>query len=157
MSSGCLGRALVAAVVLTVLWRPAAADAPEGIGFAQAEEGTWWCHGETVGAALDCARQQCLAESGGQACHATRWCYPAGWSALMVVWLPEFHATHILCGMPGPEAAAAAMQAICEAGAEFSRCDLVLHIDPDGKETDVSETSWPGGATLDSEAAATPE
>ena len=75
----------------------------------------------------------------------------------MVVWLPEFHATQILCGMPGPEATAAAMQAICEAGAEFSRCDLMLQIDPDGKEIDVSGVSWPGGATLDSEAATAPE
>jgi hypothetical protein len=157
LSVARLGRGLVAAVCATLLPLPAVAEGLEGIGFAQAEEGTWWCRGETVDAALDCARQQCLAESGGQQCHATRWCYPAGWSALMVVWLPEFHATHILCGMPGPEAAAAAMQAICEAGAEFSRCDLVLHIDPQGKEIDVAGPSWPGGATIDSEAVTAPQ
>lgn len=119
-----------------------------GVGFAQAEEGTWWCHGETVGATLDCARQRCIAESGGQECVATRWCFPAGWSALMVAWLPEFHTTYILCGMPGPETARAAARAICEAGAEFSRCDLMLTLDPSGTEHPVTDASWPGGAAL---------
>ncbi len=71
----------------------------------------------------------------------------------MVTWLPEFHATHVLCGMPGPEAARAAAKAICEAGAEFSQCDLVLHIDPDGAETPVEDASWPGGAALATERA----
>ena len=45
----------------------------------------------------------------------------------MVVWLPEFHSTHVLCGMPGEAAATAAMKAICDAGAEFTQCDLVLY------------------------------
>jgi hypothetical protein len=139
------GLSAAAAVLLAmVLASPALAEGPSGIGFAQAEEGTWWCLDETVGATLDCARQKCLAESGSQECHATRWCFPAGWSALMVVWLPEFHSTHVLCGMPGEQAARDAMRAICAAGAEFSRCDLLLLIDPDGKETDVSDQSWPG-------------
>ena len=123
-------------------------DGPLGVGFAQAEEGTWWCHGRRVDDVLDCARRRCADESGGQACVATRWCYPAGWSALMVAWLPEFHTTHVLCGMPGPEAAAAAARAICEAGAEFSRCDLMLTIDPEGAEHALDDASWPGGAAL---------
>jgi hypothetical protein len=143
---------LVAAVVLAVVAAPAAAEGPTGVGFAQAEEGTWWCHGDTLGATLDCARQQCLRQSGGQDCIATRWCFPAGWSALMVVWLPEFHSTHVLCGLPGPEAAAAAARAVCEAGAEFSRCDLVRLIDSEGGEAAIDDMSWPGGAAL-----ATPE
>ena len=139
--------ALLAAILASA---PALAEEPglRGVGFAQAEEGTWWCHGETVGATLDCARQQCLAQSGGQDCVATRWCFPAGWSALMVAWLPEFHTTHVLCGMPGPEAAAAAARGICEAGAEFSRCDLMLTIDPAGTEHPVADASWRGGAAL---------
>mgnify|MGYP001160648437 CR=1 FL=1 len=142
-------RAGFAGALLAALSFPAtAAEAPLGVGFAQAEEGTWWCHGETVGATLECARKLCLADAGGQECVATRWCYPAGWSALMVVWLPEFHSTHVLCGQPGPDAARAALQAICEAGAEFSRCDLVRLIAPDGAETEVGDTTWPGGASL---------
>lgn len=136
----------VLALTLGLALPAEAAEGPLGIGFAQAEEGTWWCQAMTVGAALDCARQKCMAEAGGQECHATRWCYPAGWSALMVVWLPEFHSTHVLCGMPTQEAATAAMKAICDAGKEFTQCDLVLHVDPDGNQKDVLETSWPGPA-----------
>ncbi len=129
------------------LFLPAhAAEGPLGIGFAQAEEGTWWCQAMAAGTALDCAVQKCDTEAGGQDCHATRWCFPAGWSALMVVFLPEFHSTHVLCGMPGKEAAAAAMKAICDAGAEFTQCDLVLTIDPDGNHSEVVGTSWPGPA-----------
>jgi hypothetical protein len=121
-------------------------EGPLGIGFAQAEEGTWWCQAMAVESALDCARRKCEAESGGQDCHATRWCFPAGWSALMVVWLPEFHSTHVLCGMPGLEAATAAMKAICDAGTEFTECNLVLTIDPDGNSNDAVGISWPGPA-----------
>ncbi len=141
---GLLFRVLLAVVPVQAL----GADGPPGVGFAQAEEGTWWCHGSSLGATLDCARQQCLAEAGGQDCVATRWCQPAGWSVLMVTWLPEFHATNVLCGMPGRDAAAAAARAICEAGAEFSRCDLALFIDPEGNEIAADGTSWPGGAAL---------
>jgi hypothetical protein len=123
-----------------------AAEGPLGIGFVQAEEGTWWCQAMAAGSALDCARQKCEAESGGQECHATRWCFPAGWSALMVVFLPEFHSTHALCGMPGPQAATAAMKAICDAGVEFTQCDLVLTIDPDGNQNEDVGITWPGPA-----------
>jgi hypothetical protein len=123
-----------------------AAEGPLGIGFVQAEEGTWWCQAIAAGTAFDCARRKCLAESGGQECHATRWCFPAGWSALMVVFLPEFHSTHVLCGMPGQDAAKAALKAICDAGVEFTQCDLVLTIDPDGSQDEVTGTSWPGPA-----------
>jgi hypothetical protein len=64
----------------------------------------------------------------------------------MVVWLPEFHSTHVLCGMPGLEAATAALKAVCAAGVEFTRCDLVLTIDPEGNQSEVTDVSWPGPA-----------
>lgn len=137
---------VLAAGAISLSLPAGAAEGPLGIGFAQAEEGTWWCQALAAGAALDCARRKCEAESGGQDCHATRWCFPAGWSALMVVWLPEFHSTHVLCGMPGRDAATAAMKAICDAGAEFTQCDLVLVIDPDGTQDDNVGVSWPGPA-----------
>ncbi len=123
-----------------------AAERPLGIGFAQAEEGTWWCQAMGAESALDCARRKCEDESGGQDCHATRWCFPAGWSALMVVWLPEFHSTHVICGMPGSDAVTAAMKAVCDAGLEFSQCDLVVTIDPDGNQNDAVGITWPGPA-----------
>jgi len=144
---------LLPVIAFVGLWLAAPARAeegPTGIGFVQAEEGTWWCRGPRPGSALDCAAMKCKTESGGQECHPTRWCFPAGWSALMVVWLPEFHATHVLCGMPGDEAAIAAMRAICDAGEEFTQCDLVLTIDPDGKQSDLAGRTWPGPATVES-------
>jgi hypothetical protein len=139
--------AIAFAALCLVLTPPALADeAPTGIGFAQAEEGTWWCRDPDTVKALACAGQKCRAESGGQDCHPTRWCFPAGWSALLVVWLPEFHSTHVICGMPGREAASAALRAVCDAGVEFTRCDLVLFVDPDGNPIAVTDTSWPGPA-----------
>jgi hypothetical protein len=141
----CALSVLAAGVFGLALPAPAA-EGPLGIGFAQAEEGTWWCQAMAAGTALDCARRKCDAEAGGQDCHATRWCFPSGWSALMVVFLPEFHSTHVICGMPGKEAATAAMKAICDAGLEFTQCDLVLTIDPDGNHSEVLGISWPGPA-----------
>ncbi|MCB1486436.1 MAG: hypothetical protein KDJ88_03145 [Bauldia sp.] len=125
---------------------PVAAEGPDGIGFAQAEEGTWWCRGGDADATLACARAKCTDESGGQECFATRWCFPAGWSGLMVAWLPEFHSTHVVCGMPGEAATRAALRAICEKTPEFTRCDLVRLIDPDGTEQEVDESIEPYGA-----------
>lgn len=120
-----------------------AQNGPQGIGFAQAEEGTWWCTNADSAEAFACARAQCAAESGGQDCYETRWCTPAGWSGLMIVWLPEFHSTHVICGMPGRDAARAALSAICRAAPEFSSCDLMMMIDPDGNALEISETIDP--------------
>jgi len=137
--------AIAVGLALMHVATPAAAqDGPSGIGFVQAEEGTWWCRAGAPQDALACARAKCDKESGGQECFATRWCYPAGWSALMIVWLPEFHSTHVVCGAPGRPAAVAALTAICQSAPEYTGCDLVLTIDPDGHEEDVSQTIEPG-------------
>jgi len=122
----------------------AARDGPSGIGFVQAEEGTWWCRGGNPAEAFACAGAKCDEESGGQECFATRWCYPAGWSALMIVWLPEFHSTNVVCGAPGRPAAVAALTAICQSVPEYTGCDLVLAIDPDGNEEELSQSIGPG-------------
>jgi hypothetical protein len=124
-----------------------AQSATVGIGFAQAEEGTWWCRDAAAGEALACALAKCRAEANGQDCHATRWCAPAGWSGLMVAWLPEFHTTIVVCGSSSQSTVGATLKAICEASEEFTRCDLVSVIDPDGNAHEVSDTSWPGPAT----------
>jgi len=138
--------ALFLAFLLSILAVPASAEpGPVGIGFAQAEEGTWWCRDGDPGKALSCALKKCASESGGQECHPTRWCLPAGWSGLMIVWLPEFHSTHIVCGLPGEPAVTAALTAICEAAPEYTRCDLIRMIDPDGNETELAETIEPRG------------
>ncbi len=149
MSAISIRRLAILIAATACLASPVHADGPEGIGFAQAEEGTWWCRGGDAAAALDCARQKCTAESGGQECFPTRWCYPAGWSGLMVVWLPEFHSTHVVCGMPGEEAARAALKAICQSAPEFTSCDLALLIDYDGNEMPLDETIDPRGGAAD--------
>ncbi len=134
----------------------AAAPGPTGIAFAQAEEGTWFCRDGDASRAFACALAKCKKESGGQDCVATRWCAPAGWSGMMVGWLPEFHATAIICGTSSAAAAGAALKALCEATEEYTRCDFFRTIDPDGNANDVSDVSWPGPATSGAPAGGTP-
>ena len=126
----------------------AAQDGPVGIGFAQAEEGTWWCRGDNTAATLDCARAACIAEAGGQQCYRTAWCYPAGWSGLMTVWLSEFHTTQIICGAPSPEALERALEGFCVGNVYAASCDVFLTIDPDGLEKEVFLSFVGGGAGI---------
>ena len=123
-----------------------AADGPPGIGFVQAEEGTWWCRDPDAAKAFACAEKQCAAGAAGQDCHRTRWCMPAGWAGLMIVWLPEFHSTQVVCGLPSQASVGAALKAICDSAEEYTRCDFIRVIDPDGADHDVSDMSWPGPA-----------
>ena len=127
-----------------LVFAPSAIAEPVGIGFVQAEEGTWWCRAGSAAKAFDCAAEKCRAEANGQECHEMRWCGLAGWSALMVVWLPEFHSTTILCGAPSEPAVVEALKAICANDEVVTRCDLATIIDPDGKEKTVEDVSWPG-------------
>ena len=141
--------AFLAVLALGLASAAGAAEGPAGIAFAQAEEGTWWCRDGDSRRAIGCALALCRKQSGGQECHPTRWCMPAGWSGFMVVWLPEFHSTHVVCGLPSQAAVGGALKAICDAGEEFTRCDLVEVIDPDGGASAVADTSWPGPAGRD--------
>jgi hypothetical protein len=138
--------ALSLAACLALVVPASGGQAPAGIAFVQAEEGTWWCRDSDPAAAFACATRQCAREANGQDCNRTRWCMPAAWSGLMVVWLPEFHATTIVCGVPSQAAATAALQALCGASDEFTRCDVVRFIDPDGGDHEVTDLSWPGPA-----------
>jgi hypothetical protein len=135
-----------AALAALVLWLPPAlADTePVGIGFAQAEEGTWWCRSPDAGKALACATEKCRAAAGGQLCHQTRWCGLAGWSGMMIIWLPEFHSTSIICGAPSEPAVIAALKALCDNDEVVTRCEVVTIIDPDGKEKQTTDIAWPG-------------
>jgi hypothetical protein len=148
---------LPSALFLAFVTPSVAEDGPVGIGFAQAEEGTWWCREQEPGEALACAMTKCVAESGGKDCHPTRWCSPAGWSGLMTVWLPEFHATTPLCGVSGETALFAAFQALCAGSPEVTRCDVTLIIDPDGNERTIDDASWEGPAVADPEAPELPD
>lgn len=125
-----------------------AQSGPMGIGFAQAEEGTWYCRGDNTVVTLDCARAACVDGAGGQDCYRTAWCYPAWWSGMMTVWLGEFHTTQIICGAPSKEALQQAMEAFCIGNPYAVSCDLFLVIDPDGAETEIALSFAGGGADV---------
>ena len=145
------------AILLSLSAPSAAQDGPVGIAFAQAEEGTWWCREQEPGRALACAMTKCMAGSGGQDCHPTRWCSPAGWSGLMTIWLPEFHATTPLCGVSGETALFAAFQALCAGSPDVTRCDVIMIIDADGNERAIEGASWEGPAVAEPDAPELPE
>ena len=126
------------ASVFAVVPTANAQDGPVGIGFAQAEEGTWWCRGGNTVETLDCARAACDAEAGGQDCYRTAWCYPARWSGLMTVWFGEFHSTQVICGAPTREALEHALEAFCVGDIYAEHCDVFLIIGPEGKEVEVA-------------------
>ena len=60
MRRDCLYALSAFAALALGLTLSARADGPSGIGFAQAEEGTWWCEAVAARDALDCARQKCM-------------------------------------------------------------------------------------------------
>jgi hypothetical protein len=139
---------LAAAILVTTFGAPVRAEGPVGIAFAQAEEGTWWCRGPDAGKALSCALDKCKAGANRQDCHATRWCGLAGWSALMIIWLPEHHSTTIVCGTPGEAAALASLKALCDNDEVVTRCQPVGTIDPDGNEKRIEDLEWPGPTSV---------
>jgi len=124
-----------------------AGSAPVGIAFAQSEAATTWCRDADPAKAIACATAKCRGEAASVTCYPTRWCAPAGWSGLMVAWLPEFHSTIIVCGASGAAAVLAALKGLCDASAELTRCDMVSVVDPNGIEVAKPGESWPGPAT----------
>lgn len=129
-----------------------AADGPVGIAFAQAEEGTFSCRDADAQKAFACALKKCRDAPGSQQCYATRWCMPAAWSGTMIVWLPEFHSTQVVCGVGSEPAVRASLKAMCDNTPEYSRCDLVSIIDPDGVATMIDDVAWPGPMTKETQA-----
>lgn len=147
--------ALLAALMTLFLAAAATgAEAQQGIGFAQAEEGTWHCRAGDPVTALDCARDLCRSEGNGQDCYRTAWCYPAGWSGVVALQLQEFRNNHPVCGAPSREGLLAAMQAYCEHAPFVVSCDVWLIVDPEGNEMEVGEHQIPISAGCDAEAAA---
>lgn len=148
MKRSPLRLALLAAVLAALAAPPSAVaqDGPVGIGFAQAEEGTWWCRGDNPVTVLGCAQAACFANA--PECARTAWCYPARWSGLMTVWFGEFHATQIVCGAPSREALIAALEAFCIADPYAASCDMFLVIDPEGIEEEVLVEFTGGGAGI---------
>ncbi len=129
------------AIALGVAATPALAqDGPDGIAFVQLEEGIWYCQGQTPEEAFACATEKCEAEANGQDCVPTTWCLPAKWTGMMTVWLSDFHTTMALCGMPTAEAVSAAFAGICARTPGATACDLSILIDPDGNESETSQS-----------------
>jgi hypothetical protein len=115
-----------------------------GIGFAQAEEGTWYCRGNNPADVLDCARAKCRAEAPGQDCLRVRWCYGRAYTGLMTVWFENFHTTEILCGAPDGNAVKRALAAFCAGKKNAKSCDIQLIIAPDGTEQPIKDMNFPG-------------
>jgi len=126
---------------------PAQESALQWIGFAQAEEDTWYCLHHEPGEALACAREHCLAQAPEQECSQTAWCYPARWSGTMTLWLSNFHTTQVLCGMPDEATLQEVLAGLCWFNKDATSCDLMLIIDPDGKEQVLEGMTFPGGAS----------
>ena len=120
--------------------------AADGIGFSQAEEGTWFCLGDNPVTTLNCARDKCRREAQGQDCYRTKWCFGNGWSGLMSVFLSDFHTTQILCGAPSKEALFAALKEYCKGNNLATSCSIFLTIDPSGREQEVQEDEIEGPA-----------
>jgi hypothetical protein len=142
------------ALALSFAAFPAAAqDNPlQGIGFAQAEEGTWLCRHEAPLEALACAQEHCAEQAPGEQCAPTAWCYPAGWSGVMTVWLPDVHVTRVLCGMSDEASLTEMLKTLCATAMTARSCDLALIVDPDGNERQVEGVSFPGGSPVDVDA-----
>ena len=136
------------ALLLTLLSAPALAQdpPPQGIGFAQAEEGTWLCRHDSPAEALSCARELCLEQASGQECWPTAWCFPANWSGVMTIWLEDFHTTHVLCGAPSEASLTRALAAICAGDEGATSCEVTKLIDPVGNERLVEGVSFTGPA-----------
>ena len=126
---------------------PAQESTLQGIGFAQAEEGTWYCLHHEPGEALACAREHCLEQAPEQECAPTAWCYPARWSGTMTIWLSDFHTTQVLCGMPDEATLQEVLAGLCWFNKEATSCDLTLIVNPDGKEQAMEGMTFPGGAS----------
>jgi hypothetical protein len=62
----------------------------------------------------------------------------------MVIWLPELHNTVPICGAPSEAAAIAALKGLCDNDEVVTRCEVVVVIDPDGKERPLENVGWPG-------------
>jgi hypothetical protein len=153
MRTGIVSASALAFPLLAPLPSLAQDRPPQGIGFAQAEEGAWLCRHEDPVEALACAQELCAEQSPGQQCVATAWCHPAGWSGVMTIWLPDFHATHALCGAPSEAALEQALAALCAGSESATNCDLWLVVDPDGNERRGEGVSFPGGAAAPAESA----
>jgi hypothetical protein len=146
--------ALVFAPIILLSAPVRAQDGPQGIGFAQAEEGTWICRAGDPVTALNCARDLCRAGAGGQDCYRTAWCFPSGWSGVLTVWLSDFHANRPICGASTLPALLDVMLALCNEAEGATACDVGMVFDPVGTEIDVAQHWVPARSPCNADRAA---
>ncbi len=118
----------------------AMANGQKGIAFVLAPEAAMGvCTGATLTAAVDCARQKCVAGGGAESeCAAVAWCMPAGWSASASIMHKEgIHWSEFTCGWPSKAAALAAAHVRCASqNPEFiQECVVGATWDENGQET----------------------
>lgn len=144
------------ALLSLVLAGAAFAQVTQGIGFAQTNERAWLCRHESPEEAMACARELCAEQAPGQTCTRSAWCYPGGWSGVMLVWQGNRPTTKVVCGAPSEAGLNGALRAFCGGSETASICDVVTIVDPSGNEESVlgvilAGGAAPTGATVESE------
>lgn len=111
-------------------------DPPAGMAVAQAAEaGIGVCFSTDAGEAMDCAQQECMAQSGlgREDCAVNLWCYPHWWSAQVAVLHNEgIGWSKFFCDELSREKLEAAIKLYCSEET-FAECHAVRIWDRDGK------------------------
>jgi hypothetical protein len=123
-----------------------AQDSSQGIAFAQTSDRAWLCRHESPEEAMACARELCAEQAPGETCRRTAWCFPGGWSGVMLVWSDNRTSAKVMCGAPSELGLANAMRAYCAGVSNASICDFVTIVDPSGNERQVQGVIFAGGA-----------
>jgi hypothetical protein len=122
------------------------AQGAQGIGFAQTNERAWLCRHESPEEAMACARELCAEQAAERTCMRSAWCYPGGWSGVMLVWQGSHPTTKVVCGAPSEVGLNLALRAFCSGSETAAICDVVTIVDPNGNERSVQGVILAGGA-----------
>lgn len=117
-----------------------AQDGPAGIAVVQAPEaGLGICNASDMESGLDCARMECIEQSGltENECVVDLWCQPALWSADIFMQHTEGpHWHQVICGWQDREHLEAAVALRCDSD-YLIECSAVRIWDPEGNEIAV--------------------
>jgi hypothetical protein len=118
--------------VLGLLVAPALAQ-DRGIAFATAANGSYGaCFDTDVSNAFNCALEQCVGFSGGEACTVTLWCTPHSWTAALLITTTDGHSYFdFLCNEPTAGTLENVAATTCSYEG-YSSCEIAQVWDPDG-------------------------
>jgi hypothetical protein len=118
--------------VLGLLVAPAMAQ-DRGIAFATATDGSYGaCFDTDVSAAFNCALEQCVGFSEGDACTVTLWCTPHSWTAALLITNTDgFTYFDFLCNEPTSDRLNEVASVTC-AYEGYTSCEVAQVWDPDG-------------------------